>query len=59
MGKDYICSHCGKAEVEFIQASFDFTIDHWQCPICDSTYCDFEFKQKPKKETTNANRKSN
>jgi hypothetical protein len=38
-----LCPHCKQADVEIVKGDAPWTIDHWQCPSCDSTYADTEF----------------
>ena len=32
------CTHCGDGVLEFVNGYQPYTIDHLQCPTCDSTY---------------------
>lgn len=36
--KPFICTHCKKAEVELVEGDEPWSVCHWQCPHCDSTY---------------------
>ena len=32
------CEFCGNADVEKVLEDPPYTVDHWQCPLCCSTY---------------------
>lgn len=32
------CDHCKKGKLKVIQGNYPYTINHFQCPKCDSTY---------------------
>jgi len=32
------CTHCGKENVAWVGAYHPYSTEHWQCPLCDSTY---------------------
>jgi len=33
-----LCPHCKEADLEEVKGDIPWTIDHLQCPNCDSTY---------------------
>ena len=33
-----ICDFCGVGELKFVEANPPYTIAHFQCAVCDSTY---------------------
>ena len=33
------CPHCHKAILQTVAGDPPWSIEHWQCPKCDSTYC--------------------
>jgi len=32
------CKNCDCSEVELIRGNPPYDVDHWMCPLCDSTY---------------------
>jgi len=47
---ELLCSFCGECEVERVPEYFPWTVDHWACSSCNST---FDISVYPKKNQPN------